>query len=372
MTDLGQQQDFNQQGAQYYGQPPMQQQPYGSQPMYVPQQVGYPPQQPLSYPPPQLGVPQVAYPSTYMAQPEPQVFIQQAPPDMGHTGLTMSDVPLKSHDAGASAYGDEHSYGGFVEQKHDQFHEEIHQTLPSVVTCSDVLNWYKEGWAMYIENWIPYTILSIIFMIFWGGSIIADDEAPAWVSSFFSAGGLLTFPLYYGFFIAGTQVHKQKERMLRECNEHHHKVTPQLVDFFRGYFVFFPLLGFSLLLPLIIGVGFILFIVPGLYLLVTLSFVPYVYIEYHKQSAYEVSQYETVSYGFYDSIAHSRRVIHQHFWEVTFFWILGFAIAILGGLTVIGGVIAIPVVSLALVPAFRDLFGFQMTRVADDRCYCCC
>ena len=73
------------------------------------------------------------------------------------------------------------------------------------------------------------------------------------------------------------------------------KVTPLAVDFFRGYFVFFPLLGFAIVLPLIIGVGFLLLIIPGIYLAVTLSFVPFVYIEYHRQSAYEATQQGTFS-----------------------------------------------------------------------------
>jgi len=355
MTDLSQQPQYFVQPQPDVVQPPM---------VYSAQQAtsSYPPQpQVITYPAP--GIPQQQVPYNWNAYETPTYA--SAPPhfvDTGHVDVR-DDVPMKTLSAEQ----------GFVEESEEQQHHSYHSShsLPAVITCSDVLNWIAEGWHMYIENWIPYTLLSFVFVVIITGNIVFGAERMSYLGSL----SFLSFPLSYGWFIAGSQVLKEKERLLRQGGtaDPLMKVQPRLGDFFRGYFVFFPLWGYNIVIPFFIGLGLILFIVPGLYLMVTLSFVPYIYIEYHRQQSFtEVGPDSPMALGFCDCIGHCRRVIHQHFWEVAFFLIVQFGILLLGGATVIGALVVIPVVQLSYIPAFRALFQFQMDRVPDDKCYCCC
>jgi len=225
---------------------------------------------------------------------------------------------------------------------------------------------------MFAENWITYLIVSVIFSFVVYGDFFLSEVSHSWAWNGVYSFGWLTFPLYYGYFIAGSRIYKEKELLLRSSQTPVGTIKPEISDFLRGYLIFFPLVGLTLVVGLCIGLGLCLLIVPGLYLFVTLSFVPYVYIEYHKQNAYEATQQEVVSMDFCECIGHSRRVIHQHFWEVVLFLLCELLLTILGLITVVGNLVTFPICMLAFVPAFRDLFHFQLHRSVDDRCYCCC
>lgn len=179
------------------------------------------------------------------------------------------------------------------------------------------------------------------------------------------------WPMYFGFFIAGSHLYKQQQLRLRGLASSDGE-SPRLHfgDFFRAFFLFCPLFWLTLLQELMVVVGLICLILPGLYLMVAVSFAPFIYIEYHKQ--YDEVGNDSVNYGIFGSIGVSIKVVNAHFCKVLGFWVLVVLIQIAGALTIVGLVFTTPIVSLACIPAFQDLFGFQMQRRPDERCFCCC
>jgi hypothetical protein len=111
---------------------------------------------------------------------------------------------------------------------------------------------------------------------------------------------------------------------------------------------------------LIIGAGFICFIIPGIYLAVTLSLTPYIYLEFHHMGV-----------GIIDSIVISRRVIHKKFWWWLLFGIVAFLIAI---------ALSIPLITVFLIypwfgffsPVIMNIVFNLKERPVDKSCFCCC
>ena len=230
-------------------------------------------------------------------------------------------------------------------------------------------NWIAGGWNMYAENWVPYTAFSLFFIVTSFSSFLLNKYTEYSVGTII---WFLSYPLHFGWFIAGSRVLKEKERLLRE-GDITTKVAPRLGDFFRGYYLFFPLSGYLIIKSIIIPLGFLFCIVPGFYLAVALSFVELVYIEYHRQGSFtEMDPGVSVPLGFFMCIEHSFHVIHQHCCEVWTFFLMIFFILVLGSISVLGLVIAWPVAMLSFIPAFQALFQFQMGRLPADQCNCYC
>jgi len=123
---------------------------------------------------------------------QPDVYAQQ---QVAYPPPVMSDVPLKPDDHGFTREHD----GLDREQGHSYYD---HDSTPSVITCSDVLNWYAEAWHIYVENWVPYTLLGLYFLVltlsyfvftFWTNWVYISP-VPGWIL-------MLSGPLYYGWFM---------------------------------------------------------------------------------------------------------------------------------------------------------------------------
>jgi len=116
----------------------------------------------------------------------------------------------------------------------------------------------------------------------------------------------------------------------------------------------------------VVSIGFILFIIPGIYLGVTLCFSPLVYVEFHHDTN------PMLSLGVFGAISHSHSISHRYFWKILgFILICGFINFLASIFFFVGLVVTIPVCMLATVFAFRDLFYLHPDKTADTHCYMC-
>jgi len=197
----------------------------------------------------------------------------------------------------------------------------------------EIAKWFDEAWHLFTHHWIACILFSILYL---GTSFIP------YVGPFIAIG------FVPGLFIAGL-----------------HSIRPNgpgwhWSSLFNGFLFYFPTLLITILYTLAVSVGFLLFILPGFYFLIVLSFSNYVFFEYRCEGL-----------GIIDSMTVSRKVLNKHFCSAWLFLIAIFVVNLLGMICVIGIFVTIPVTNFAIVFAFRDIFGFSAKQSQFDRnCVC--
>lgn len=236
------------------------------------------------------------------------------------------------------------------------------------LSCNDSLRWIREGWAIYRRHWVTYTMLEVPFFLYTITDEIIDEWAPTWLLVVWAIGFLGVWPLRFGHFILASNYYKKRELLTGGRADAGITVDFQISDFFKGYSLYFPLLFIMLFLFMFSLFGLLLFVFPAIYIYFTLSFAPLVYIEYHKQKSESGHFGEVSSYGVIECLYRSWQALHEAFWEIMFFYFILTLINLLGFITWIGVLVTFPLTSLCVIPAFRDLFGFQLHRRLDGNC----
>jgi len=125
-----------------------------------------------------------------------------------------------------------------------------------------------------------------------------------------------------------------------------HGQTPEFRDFFAGFQYFLPLLLLSLVAGLFIGIGTILLIIPGLYLLVAYMFASYLVVDR--------------GLDFWPAMELSRRTVNPRWFGYFAFALLVVLLNLAGAIALgVGLLVTIPVSFCAVTAAYADLFGFQ-------------
>lgn len=129
----------------------------------------------------------------------------------------------------------------------------------------------------------------------------------------------------------------------------------ELGDMFAGFNVaLLPLILAGLLVSALIAVGFVLCILPGIYLAVGYIFVLPLVID--------------KKLDFWPAMEVSRQVVHKQWWLMFLFAIVMILIVCLGALACgLGLIIAMPVVYAASMYVYEDLFGQTGAASAVDR-----
>jgi len=224
---------------------------------------------------------------------------------------------------------------------------------------TDIRIWVRKGWQLYRQDWLLYSLVQAIillgmFVAFFGFDYLLIINSH-W-SLLLAASQMLWWPLQFGIFIAGSHIVRQPDGSK--------KLEP--MHFLKGYYIYLPLLVLLFVVEFVVSWGFLLFIVPGLYLGTTLCFSPLVYIEYHHDTN------PSLSLGIFGAMAHSHRVVRRRFCKVFGFILLCFAINFVTfAFFFVGLVVSLPVCMLASVFAFRDLFQLHPGKQPDTHCYCC-
>jgi hypothetical protein len=125
-----------------------------------------------------------------------------------------------------------------------------------------------------------------------------------------------------------------------------HRQTPQFRDFFSGFYCFWPLFLVSLVSSILIAIGMVLLIIPGIYLLVGYLFAPSLVVDQ--------------GLDFWPALELSRKTINPVWFSFFVFMLLLTGVNLAGILLFGLGLLAtIPLSFCAWTVAYGDLFGFQ-------------
>jgi hypothetical protein len=121
-------------------------------------------------------------------------------------------------------------------------------------------------------------------------------------------GGIISNPgmcnsiiLYYGFTLVTLRAARSEK--------------PSVVDLFRPFNKFFNVIFSAILLFLILGVGFLLLIIPGIIFACKLVFVPYLVVDKNK--------------GVFSAISESWEMTNGHFWKIFLIGLTVYAVVLI-------------------------------------------
>jgi uncharacterized membrane protein len=195
------------------------------------------------------------------------------------------------------------------------------RTLPHL----PLANYFQIGWDLFRQY--PYGFISFCLLTFLiqmslhlipiFGSVVSMVISPA---------------LMMGNFIVAARIL--------------HRQTPRFGDFFSGFYYFGHLLLVSLVGSLLIGIGLLFLIIPGIYLTVGYLFASCLVVDRRLD--------------FWSALELSRRTVTPLWFSFFAFLLLLLLINLAGALLLGLGLLAsVPISFCALTVAFQDLFGFH-------------
>lgn len=185
----------------------------------------------------------------------------------------------------------------------------------------------KAGWEIFKQNilgFVGFCLLAVLIQVIlnsigWFGQLV----------SFIIAG-----PLWAGLFVVSAKL----------CQ---HQAT-QFGDFFAGFRYFLPLLLYNLVASLLVLVGLILLVVPGIYLIVGYTFATLLILDRRLD--------------FWPAMETSRKTVQRQ-WFGIFGFLLVLLLLNLGGIILLGVGLLVtgPWSICAITVAFDDIFGLKAT-----------
>jgi hypothetical protein len=183
----------------------------------------------------------------------------------------------------------------------------------------------RAGWELFKQNaagFIGFTVVAMIVLLALNakaglGQVLAYIVGP---------------PLWAGFLIVAMKL------LLNQLT--------QVNDFTSGFKFILPLVLYSVVSSIFISIGFVLFIIPGLYLLVGYLFTTWLIVDR--------------GLDFWQAMELSRKTVHKHFFEVFGFFLL-LCLVNFGGLLLLGLglLVSVPLTLCTLTVAYKDVFGIQ-------------
>ncbi len=183
----------------------------------------------------------------------------------------------------------------------------------------------KSGWDLFKQY--PYGFIGFCLLNVLIHAVLHAVPLLNWLVS-----AAVTAPLMMGnFIVAAKLLHRQ---------------TPEFRDFFAGFSFFWPLFLVSLIGSIVVGIGMMLLIIPGIYLTVGYLFASCLVVDRRLD--------------FWPAMEMSRRTVTP-LWFGFFTFMLILIVTNLAGALLLGlGLLAsIPISFCALTVAYGDLFGFQ-------------
>jgi len=189
-------------------------------------------------------------------------------------------------------------------------------------------DYVQKGWEMFKEHvgeFVGFTLL--VFAI-----SLASAKLEALGSLLFSA---LAAPLYAGYSIAAFRLINGQ--------------SLQFSDFFRGFNYFLPLFLAGLASGIIVSVGFMLLIIPGIYLAIGYMLATFLIIDYRME--------------FWQAMETSRKIVTKNWFA---FFVLAIVLALinlLGTLALgVGLLISAPVTACAAAIAYKEIVGLNSSE----------
>lgn len=201
------------------------------------------------------------------------------------------------------------------------------------ITDVKVGDYFKAGWELfkkYPAGFVGYFIIIIVISL-------ALNLVPVigWLVGF-----ALISPLNAGFFIVGAKLLKNQ--------------TPEFVDFFGGFKLFLPLALLGVVSSILISIGLILLIVPGIYLIVSYLFAIMFVVDRRLD--------------FWPAMETSRKAVQPVWFKVFVLFLLLFLLNLAGVLLmVVGLLISVPLTHCILTAAYAEIFGLESATTISMR-----
>jgi hypothetical protein len=197
-------------------------------------------------------------------------------------------------------------------------------TQPAVVSF-DVMSCYERSWTLLKANFWQFVGASLVMFLIYGLLFLIQGRTHGVISFFL--GGPLGGGFYYFY--------------LRKV-----RGEPATIgDLFAGFSrAFVQLLLAGLVVTILVGLGLVCLILPGIYLAVGYSFA------YLRATDRQIA--------FWDAMEASRKTVTHHWWSVFGLILLGIPFAILGLVCLgVGILVAMPLIMGAIAYAYEDLFN---------------
>ncbi len=189
----------------------------------------------------------------------------------------------------------------------------------------DPSKYLKEGWELFKSRAGEFIVFTVIIL---AASFVLSNLD--FIGSLVSA--LITPPLYAGIIIVAFMLLRQQE--------------VQFGDFFKGFNYFLPLVLAGIVSGILVTLGLILLIIPGVYLIVSYLFVSMLIVEHHME--------------FWQALETSRQIVTKNWFSVFIFVLILFAINLVGAIALgIGLLVTIPVSACSVCVAYRKIVGLQ-------------
>ncbi len=183
----------------------------------------------------------------------------------------------------------------------------------------------KTGWELfkrYPGGFIGFSLVYFLIQI-----ALALVPYLGWAAS-----GAVSPVLLIGFFIVSAKLLQGR--------------SPHFRDFFLGFRFFFPLLLTAVVGGLLTGIGWLLLIIPGVYLMVSYLFAASLVVDRRLD--------------FWQALELSRSAVNPIWFGMFGFFLLLVLVNLLGVIALVAGLlVSLPVSSCALTAAYADLFGWQ-------------
>ena len=206
-----------------------------------------------------------------------------------------------------------------------------------------ITNFLRSGWRLFKlkpGGFLGFTILFILISIFGMMPFTIVNTLP----SGSALAGFITAQLFFsinGSLIAGYYIVAFK--LLK--NE-----SVGFGSFFSGFRYFIPITMVSLISNFFIGLGYILFILPGIYLSVGYLFTTLLILD--------------KKMGWWDAMGVSREMINKHWFSMFGFILIIGIINIFGQfLFIVGLIITLPVTICSIVAAYDDIVGIEVKNI---------
>lgn len=186
-------------------------------------------------------------------------------------------------------------------------------------------------WLAMLVYIVIAIVVEVILGFLFGYSLTSQDYNPMEiVGSIIST--LILGPVAAGLYMIAIKYSVGAPIEVGEIFKHFHKTIPIFVT--------------TIVMYLAIGLGLILLIVPGIYLLVCFSFALYLVVE--------------KDMGTMQALSTSRKVVHHQWFQMGGLILLSIVVCLLGALALLVGLLwAVPLVGLTFSLVYRDVFGVE-------------
>ena len=185
----------------------------------------------------------------------------------------------------------------------------------------------RQAWDLFKRDPGVYIVFTVLFVsILAASSLIPMSQL------------LIATPLAAGFYIVA------KKQLMGE--------SYQFKDFFDGFQLFVPLVMAGVITSILVSVGILCLLLPGIYLVVSYSYTNFFILE-HQMSPWQAMEA-------------SRKLLTKQWWDFLAFGLLLGLVNFVGILCLgVGIFVTIPVTILAVYISFRDVIGTVEETGAD-------